>query len=100
MQYLPKNEQPFSAGKQSFEQNITPKVAYSARKITATLQQNSEWLVLLRRISALVILTALLVRRVTKDKQANGSLHVFTERSYYRVNVVLLFLSSNGEWNY
>jgi hypothetical protein len=39
MQYLPKNEEPFSAGKQSFEQNITPTVAYSARKITATLQQ-------------------------------------------------------------
>jgi hypothetical protein len=39
MQYLPRNEEPFSAGKQSFEQNITPTVAYSARKITATLQQ-------------------------------------------------------------
>lgn len=39
MQYLPKNKQPFYAGKQSFEQNITPPVAYRARKITATLQQ-------------------------------------------------------------
>jgi hypothetical protein len=39
MQYLPKNEQPFSAGKRSFEQNITRIAAHSARKITATLQQ-------------------------------------------------------------
>jgi hypothetical protein len=42
MQYLPKNEESFSAGKQSFEQNITPTVAYSARKITATLQQKTQ----------------------------------------------------------
>jgi len=32
---------PFSAEKQSFEQNLTHSDAYRARKITATLQQNS-----------------------------------------------------------
>lgn len=40
MRYLPKNEQRFSTDKQSFEQNITPTVASSESRITATLQQN------------------------------------------------------------
>jgi hypothetical protein len=34
------------SGKQSFEQNIAHAAARSARTITATLQQNSEWPVL------------------------------------------------------
>jgi hypothetical protein len=46
MQCLPKNKQPFSAEKQSFEQNETLLVAYSAREITATLQQKLRWVVL------------------------------------------------------
>jgi hypothetical protein len=36
---LPKNKSPFSAEKRSFEQNGTHPDAYSARKITASLQQ-------------------------------------------------------------
>jgi hypothetical protein len=50
IQRLPKNRQPFSAARQSFEQNIKHPSSYSARKITATLQQNSEWLLLGRSI--------------------------------------------------
>ena len=46
MQYLPKNKHLFSAGKQSFEHNMTLLRAYRAWRITAILQQKSEWLVL------------------------------------------------------
>jgi hypothetical protein len=41
MQYLPRNEEPFSAGKQSFEQNITPTRKEDYSNFTTKTQSDS-----------------------------------------------------------